>query len=101
MQKAAVVSYGRKIRALCALLRLPFLLNSVSGNADVVVVLKGQLNGFLQCQVARGLRSLCFLGPGKAGRKRDSYDEDERSISFYHFGSFAEAGICCCVLRSP
>src|SRR5262245_38288807 len=67
MQKAAVVMNGGEIRTLGNRLRLLFLLDRVSGDADPVVTLKSQLNGFLQCDVARRRDVACFLGQGEGG----------------------------------
>src|SRR5262249_37030592 len=70
MQKAAVIMNGGKIGALCDRLRVLFLLDRVPGNANPVVVPESQLNGFLQCNVARRRGVACFCGQGGGGEGR-------------------------------
>src|SRR5713226_2150662 len=48
VHEAAVIPYRWKIRTLRGLLRVLFLLDRVAGNANVVVVVKGQLNSLVQ-----------------------------------------------------
>jgi hypothetical protein len=67
VHKAAVIPYRWKIRTLRDLLRVFFLLNRITRNPDIVVVVQRQLNGFLQSYVARGRAVTCFLGRCKAG----------------------------------
>src|SRR5882724_8286935 len=48
-EKTAVIAYGREIGTLRGLFRRMFLIDRAARNAGNVVVFKGQLNGFLQC----------------------------------------------------
>jgi hypothetical protein len=65
MHKAAVISYRWKIRLFAGLLRVLFLLDRVAGDADIVVMLERQLDGFLQRHMARRWR--VTVGHGNRG----------------------------------
>src|SRR5208283_1111381 len=90
MGEIAVVADYWEIRAPRDVLRVFFFLNTVSGHAHDVIVLKRQLNGLIQCDLA-WRRRLPFLRGQQPGVEQQQHNAKKCSASHHGFVlSFAE-----------
>jgi hypothetical protein len=70
MHEVAVISDRWKICTFRDLLLLPFFLDRIAGDANIVVVLERQLNSFAKCNLAPRRRRIArYLGRRNAGEK--------------------------------
>src|SRR5208283_3574628 len=82
VHEKAVISYGGKIRALSNFLCVLLLLDLVASDADVVIVLKRQLDGLLQSNMPRQSGVAGLLS--KNQRTGERQGEKQELVSWFH-----------------